>query len=136
MTCKRVGGAKGQEALTSACVQDLDKGMLQLQYATREGTTSLVEKFLAGGAKPEKTDGVKGRGLVVGWCRVEETLVGGQMEETRPERREAMGAGWLGACMRTLGACTRVPMHTGTVACVHDRFMGLCKHTWVLLRGV
>jgi hypothetical protein len=55
----RVEGWKGQEALTRARVQDSP-----LVYASSKGKTSMVEKFLAYGAKPEKTDKVQGRGLV------------------------------------------------------------------------
>ena len=57
----RVGGEKGQEALTSACVQNTP-----LMWASSEGMTSMVEKFLAFGAKAERTNQVKGRGLVGG----------------------------------------------------------------------
>ena len=57
----RVGGEKGLEALTSACVQNTP-----LMWASSEGMTSMVEKFLAFGAKAERTNQVKGRGLVGG----------------------------------------------------------------------
>jgi hypothetical protein len=50
----RGGGGKGQEALTSACVQEE-----LLMRASREGKTSLVEKLVACGAKPGETDEVR-----------------------------------------------------------------------------
>ena len=52
---------KGRGDDECVCVQN----PTPLMYATSKGKTSMVEKFLACGAKPEQTDEVQGRGMVV-----------------------------------------------------------------------
>ena len=100
----RGGGGKGQEALTSACVQEE-----LLMRASREGKTSLVKRLVACGAKPGETDEVREdeqgkRGGVGGWVMYRGRGAGLVNDQRRRKQSQGEGGGvrraWAQACVR------------------------------------
>ena len=97
----RGGGGKGQEALTSACVQEK-----LLMRASEEGKTSLVEKLVACGAKPGETDEVREEEQGKRGRRVMYRGRGAGSVNDQRRRKQSQGEGggvrraWAQACVR------------------------------------